>query len=95
MTEIDERREIAARLRKTRRIMDFVYALGIDFLGDWCWADVSRRVADLIDPTCEVKDDNRLASDFAYVCRSCGEHFSTCNKPNYCPSCGQRKIKPR
>lgn len=49
-------------------------------------------LADLIDPTCEVKDDNRLTSDFAYVCRSCGEHFSTCNKPNYCPGCGARVV---
>ena len=57
------------------------------------WDKVHKRLADLIDPTCEVKDDNRLTSDFAYVCRSCGEHFSTCNKPNYCPSCGARVIE--
>ena len=48
----DERREVAARLRKTHGIMAFVDALGIDVDSDWCWTDVSRRVADLIDPTC-------------------------------------------
>lgn len=33
----DERREVAARLRKAREIMAFVDALGIDPDGDWCW----------------------------------------------------------
>jgi hypothetical protein len=47
----DERREVAAMLRKTRGIMAFVDALGIDPDSDWCWADVSRRVSDLIDPS--------------------------------------------
>lgn len=89
----DERREVAKRLRKTRGIMAFVDALGIDPDGDWCWTDVSRRVADLIDPTCEVKDDSRFTSDFAYVCCACGEHFSTCNKPNYCPNCGAMVVR--
>ena len=46
----EERREVAARLRKTRGIMAFVDALGIDEDIDWCWTDVSRRLADLIDP---------------------------------------------
>lgn len=92
MPTSDERREVAARLRKTRGIMAFVDALGIDFDSDWCWTDVSRRVSDLIDQTCDVKDDNRLTSDFAYVCRACGEHFSTCDKPNYCPGCGARVV---
>lgn len=54
MTNSDERREVAARLRKTHGIMAFVDALGIDIDSDWCWTDVSRRVSDLIDPTCKV-----------------------------------------
>ena len=49
-------------------------------------------LADLIDPTCKVEDDNPFASDFDYVCRACGEHFSTCDKPNYCPGCGARVV---
>lgn len=49
-------------------------------------------LADLIDPTCEVNDDNRWASDFDYVCRACGEHFSTCGKPKFCPGCGARVV---
>jgi len=84
----DERIEIAARLRKTRRIMDFVYALGIDFLGDWCWADVSRRVADLIDPTCEVApfDEESMRLPHCSVCM----HPILKPWPNFCPNCGAR-----
>ncbi len=55
--------------------------------------EVFTRLADLIDPVCKVKDDNRWTSDFAYVCNSCGEHFSTCDKPNYCPGCGARVVE--
>lgn len=33
----EERREVAERLRKTRGIMAFVDALGIDPDSDWCW----------------------------------------------------------
>lgn len=54
----EERREVAARLRKTHGIMAFVEVLGIDFDSDWHWTDVSRRVADLIDPTCHIEDDD-------------------------------------
>jgi DNA-directed RNA polymerase subunit RPC12/RpoP len=103
MSNSDERREVAARLRNDGRALDAIDAplelasltlddaLGIDHMRSWC--DVFERLADLIDPTCEVKDDNRWTSDFAYVCCACGEHFSTCNKPNYCPNCGARVVE--
>ena len=90
----DERREVAERLRKTRRIMDFVYALGIDFLGDWCWADVSRRVADLIDPTCHVVGtismDWQDGSTVYIHSMSCGHTRETSlpEPPAYCDECG-------
>lgn len=84
----DERREVAARLRKTHGIMAFVEALGIDVDSDWCWTDVSKRVADLIDPACKVvpfdKESMRLP------------HCSVCMQPilkpwpNFCPNCGAR-----
>lgn len=48
------------------------------------------RIADLIDPTCEAAYDNPFASDFNYRCMACGEHFSTCGEPKYCPGCGGR-----
>lgn len=54
--------------------------------------EVLYMLADLIDPTCEVARDNPLTSDFAFRCKSCGEHFSTCGEPRYCPSCGARVV---
>lgn len=90
-TTSEERREVAERLRKTRGIMAFVDALGIDPDGDWCWADVSRRVAELIDPTCHVvpfdEESMRLP------------HCSVCMQPilkpwpNFCPNCGARVVE--
>lgn len=77
MTTSDERREVAERLRKTRGIMAFVNALGIDPDGDWCWADVSRRVADLIDPTCTISESyDRNANEARYTCSECGTSWS-------------------
>lgn len=96
----EERREVAARLRNDGRALDAIDAplelasltlddaLGIDHMRSWC--DVFERLADLIDPTCEVVRDNPYASDFAFRCKTCGEHFSTCGAPRYCPHCGNR-----
>lgn len=85
----DERREVAARLRKTRGIMAFVDALGIDEDSDWCWADVSMRVADLIDPTCHLLP----LFDGGYGCDRCYTGFpSMKKKTNYCPECGARVV---
>lgn len=101
----DERREVAERLRKTRGIMAFVESLGIDLDGDWYWTDVSRRVADLIDPTCKNRLDEleRMAPlgmrTDNFVCSSCGETFCAdsdgVNFPidwAYCPNCGARVV---
>lgn len=97
----DERREVAARLREA--VVDDGH-IGKPY-GEQGFQVTLRRIigtsnpsrptlyarlADLIDPTCEIKDDNRWTSDFAYVCRACGEHFSTCNQPRFCPHCGAR-----
>lgn len=43
------RRELAERLRSAQGIRAFVEALGIDEDGDWTWADVSDRVAELVE----------------------------------------------
>lgn len=101
MTDVtaDERRKVAWRLRtevSEGECIDYAVCRIInDVLGvNGAWGDKAARIlADLIDPTCEVKDDNRWTSDFAYVCCACGEHFSTCDKPNYCPSCGARVVR--
>lgn len=85
----DERIEIAARLRKTHGIMAFVDALGIDEDSDWCWTDVSRRVADLIDPTCHLWPSH----DGGFGCDRCFTWFPDMKKkPGYCPACGARVV---
>lgn len=95
----DERIEIAKRLRKTRGIMAFVDALGIDLDSDWCWTDVSKRVSDLIDPTCEVKlkrmvvDDYRRSTRFIPTCSVCGSPLDGgIGIPRFCPGCGARRV---
>lgn len=99
----EERREVAERLRKCGAELSILGAdceTGFHVIDkvigcreEDSWERFLARLADLIDPTCEVKDDNRWTSDFAYVCRACGEHFSTCDKPNYCPGCGARVVE--
>ena len=100
----DERREVAERLRwlasdpgaQTRgQYGPSTYAITCDAifgqgLGGPSEPQFLRRLADLIDPTCEAAYDNPFASDFNYRCMACGEHFSTCGEPKYCPGCGGR-----
>lgn len=95
----DERREVAARLRKTQGIKAFVESLGgIDLNGDWYWTDVSRRVADLIDPTCYViGTTSQDWSDGSTVYThdlSCGHTCRTdwLEHPAYCDECGARVV---
>ena len=85
----DERREVAERLRKAHGIMKFVDALGIDLDSDWCWTDVSRRVADLIDPTCRIVSGD--ADNHMPHCNLCGTgNFDLL--PKYCKGCGARIV---
>ena len=48
----DERREIAERLRKAIGLTEFAEVLGFNWDDDrdWVWNDVSKFVADLIEP---------------------------------------------
>ena len=96
----DERREVAERLRNEGRALTAIDmgvelasltlddAIGIEH--NATWEECFDRLADLIDPTCEAAYDNPFASDFNYRCMACGEHFSTCGEPRYCPGCGRR-----
>lgn len=95
----DERREIAERLRKAHGIMKFVDALGIDLDSDWCWTDVSRRVAGLIDPTCEVDSiepvEDELGQTVGYEFHlTCGHSVKRpyIEAPAYCDECGARVV---
>ena len=94
----EESREVAARLRKTQGIKAFVESLGIDLNGDWYWTDVSRRVADLIDPTCHViGTTSQDWSDGSTVYThdlSCGHTCCTdwTEPPAFCDECGARVV---
>ena len=87
----DELIEIAERLRKTHGIMAFVEALGIDLDGDWCWTDVSKRVAELIDPTCHVVPFDEESMRLPH-CSRCGQPILK-PWPNFCPNCGARLVE--
>lgn len=96
----DERREVAAMLRESwpeAGGINEVWEVLDPILGTHdgpdvykAWEQTFNRLADLIDPTCEAAYDNPFASDFNYRCMACGEHFSTCGEPKYCPGCGGR-----
>ena len=87
----DERIDVAARLRKAHGIMAFVEALGIDLDSDWCWTDVSKRVADLIDPTCHVVPFDEESMRLPH-CSRCGQPILK-PWPNFCPNCGARLVE--
>ncbi len=91
----EERSKIATRMRDAVRegeyLDDAIMRAVYEAIGE-TKRPVGFIIADLIDPTCKVENDNPWASDFDYVCRACGEHFSTCDKPNYCPGCGCRCV---
>lgn len=102
----DERREVAARLRKAVGLTEFAEVLGFnwDDGSDWVWNDVSNFVADLIEP--EPDCTARLEYDEVHgcnVCTGCGERYEhgmymavtddglIAYKPmRYCPACGAR-----
>ena len=54
----DERREVARRLRKAIGLTEFAEVLGFNWTddSDWVWNDVSKLVADLIEP--DIYPDN-------------------------------------
>ena len=61
----DERREVAARLRKAIGLTEFAEALGFNWTddSDWGWNDVSNLVADLIEPSRDREALLALAED--------------------------------
>lgn len=95
----EERREVAERVRKAHGIMAFVDALGIDVDSDWCWTDVSRRVAGLIDPTCYVvgttSEEGLYGPTIFHHELSCGHTNDTGwpEPPAYCYECGARVVR--
>ena len=112
MPTSDERREVAERLRKCGAELSILGAgcetafhvidRVIGCREEDSWERFLGRLADLIDPTCEVMEvpDNdefmvRVVSGF--VCKRCGHEAiverncdGSAEPPRFCPRCGAR-----
>lgn len=103
-----EREEVAKKLREnsTTHTTDEVYVALLSCIGiTYDYANLLNRLADLIDPTCEVVEvpDNdefmvRVVSGF--MCKKCGHEAiveRSCDgwaePPKYCPNCGVRLVR--
>ena len=102
------REEVAKKLREvsTARTTDEVYVAILHCIGiTHDYANLLNRLADLIDPTCHVTDEevtheptlNALAVH-VYECDKCGWYFYMAEvcchpKPFYCPMCGARVVR--
>lgn len=106
----DERREIAANLRRIPREYladDFFFrkavydAIGLKIKRDAKWPtlelveqndrNLANRIADLIDPTCEMEPQGEC-----FRCSACGTHHDMSGFEEFpwprCPECGARVV---
>lgn len=102
------RQEVAKKLRENSTVhtTDEVYVALLNCTGiTYDYANLLNRLADLIDPTCHVTDEevtheptlNALAVH-VYECDKCGWYFYMAEvcchpKPFYCPMCGARVVR--
>lgn len=61
------------------------------------YSDIFDRLADLIDPTCEVALDEELSQELQgdmFRCNKCNAAFPRINgEYRYCPNCGARVVR--
>lgn len=108
----DERREVAKRLRRLHlggANKDLIELTLSDAVGAWhengmSWDYITERLADLIDPTCHVSDEEvthqptlDAIAVHVYTCDTCSSTFymgDVCMHPEplYCPYCGARVV---
>lgn len=113
MATSDERRAAADRLR--RMADDSMHGLSFQNAikecvcdgseGSVSWRGVMRRLADLIDPTCELKDPSYGKDSLLGDCSACGARVARMtvqasdgyvhHKSRYCPNCGARVVGHR
>ena len=102
------REEVAKNLREvsTARTTDEVYVALLNCIGiTYDYANLFNRLADLIDPTCEVvgspdNDEFTIRVVSGFTCKKCG-HTALVNRDcdkwedplNYCPNCGARVVR--
>ncbi len=97
----DERREVAENLREIDKKWptlvddleeDPLHFGALAMTGILACIDdraVFHRLADLIDPTCEL-EQRWVTSGRPLVCSSCGKLLNPNIKWHYCPNCGAR-----
>jgi rubrerythrin len=103
----EERREVAARLRNEGRALTAIDmgvelasltlddAIGIEH--NATWEECFDRLADLIDPTCEIEDAGDVPASVkdnlsTFFCSECGSPIYNDVSPSYCPYCGHRVV---
>lgn len=104
----EERREVAERLRKASAHRQSISCYAVDkalglwyddsYFGSVFASESVLRLADIIDPTCEVESSEYTGMEDEYdFYLSCGHVAEmTCNEPPaYCPECGARITRPR
>lgn len=97
MISPDERREVAERMRGPfdvcgclghTYISGTLYGMQVCATDELALRDGMRRLADLIDPTCEVVPFDEESMRLPH-CSSCGQPILK-PWPNHCPQCGAR-----
>ena len=105
----DERREVAARLRVYSHDFDFGDSDPFWYVSKAAFGDVDvhtyysvfARLADLIDPTCEVESvepiragefNQAIGSAFHLTCGHTAWRACTDEPPVYCEECGARVV---
>lgn len=97
MPTSDGRREVAARMRGPfdvcgclghTYINGTLYGMQVCATDELALRDGMRRLADLIDPTCEVVPFDEESMRLPH-CSRCGQPILK-PWPNYCPDCGAR-----
>jgi hypothetical protein len=94
------RQEVAKKLRENSTVhtTDEVYVVLLNCIGiTYDYANLFNRLADLIDPTCEVALDEELSQELQgdmFRCDKCDAAFPRINgEYRYCPHCGARVVR--
>ena len=109
MTNLNERKEVAESLRKNADahkdmplLLNVAFAAFGDDARDLMEETVTsqmaaHRLADLIDPTCEIEPAGKVPKKVAdnlntWICSECGSPIYNDMTPTYCPYCGARVV---
>lgn len=96
------RQEVAKKLRRIEEDVDYETAfMEIDTIigtkDNYSFSFFFNRLADLIDPTCEVALDEELSQELQgdmFRCNKCDAAFPRINgEYRYCPHCGARVVR--